>query len=31
VTGDNYSMTCEPSGGEIACTGGNNASVYFPG
>jgi hypothetical protein len=31
VTGDTYSMTCSPDGSEVACTGGNDASVYFPG
>jgi hypothetical protein len=30
VTGDTYSMTCNLSGAGVACTGGNNASVYFP-
>ena len=33
VTQDTYSMTCNPGGDgtEIFCTGGSNASVYFPG
>ncbi len=31
VTGDSYWMTCSPDGSEVACTGGNNASVYFGG
>ncbi len=30
VTDLNYTMTCNQDGGEIVCTGGNNASVYFP-
>lgn len=29
VTGERYDMTCEPSRGVIACTGGNNALVYL--
>lgn len=31
VTGQTYAMTCEPTNGEVICTGANNASVYFPG
>ncbi len=30
ATGQTYSMTCNLSGSEVTCTGGNNASVYFP-
>lgn len=30
VTGQNYSMTCNLNGNQVVCTGGNNASVYFP-
>jgi hypothetical protein len=29
VTERNYSMTCT-AGTPVECTGGNNASVYFP-
>ncbi len=31
VTNQTYSMTCNVSSGQVVCTGGNNASVYFPG
>lgn len=32
VTAQSYTMTCYANGGgEVVCTGGNNASVYFPG
>ncbi len=31
VTGQSYSMTCNENSGQVVCTGGNNASVYFPG
>lgn len=30
VTGQSYMMSCSPNGAEVVCTGGNNASVYFP-
>ncbi|HEY8638825.1 MAG TPA: hypothetical protein VIL64_06270, partial [Solirubrobacteraceae bacterium] len=30
VTGSTYTMYCGTSGGTNVCTGGNNASVYFP-
>lgn len=30
TTGQTYSMTCNTSGGQVVCTGGNDASVYFP-
>lgn len=30
VTGNTYTMTCNVSGSSVVCTGGNNASVYFP-
>jgi hypothetical protein len=31
VTNQSYSMTCNVNNGQVVCTGGNNASVYFPG
>jgi hypothetical protein len=32
VTSRSYTMSCYANGGgEVVCTGGNNASVYFPG
>ena len=31
VTNQSYSMTCNTNSGQVVCTGGNNASVYFPG
>ncbi len=31
ATGGTYSMTCTESSGSVTCTGGNDASVYFPG
>lgn len=30
VTGNSYTMTCNVLGTGVVCTGGNNASVYFP-
>ena len=31
VTNQSYSMTCNASNGQVVCTGGNNATVFFPG
>lgn len=30
VTNMNYTMTCTTTSGEVTCTGGNNAQVFFP-
>ncbi len=30
ATGQTYSMTCNLNGSQVVCTGGNDASVYFP-
>lgn len=30
VTGQSYAMTCNSDNAGVVCTGGNNASVYFP-
>jgi hypothetical protein len=31
TTGQTYEMACGSTGGTIVCTGGNGASVFFPG
>ncbi len=31
TTGQTYEMACGGTGGTIVCTGGNGASVFFPG
>jgi hypothetical protein len=31
VTGENYTMFCTESDGQVTCTGGIGASVQFPG
>lgn len=31
TTGKTYEMACGTTGGTIVCTGGNGASVFFPG
>ena len=31
TTGQTYEMACGSTGGTICCTGGNGASVFFPG